>query len=108
MSIFLWILQIVLALLFAFSGLNKLLKGSDSLDHTKASVIGFIEILGAIGLLLPWALNVLPILTPIAAVGFALIMIFAMLLHNKRGEKQAIGMNAIIFVLAAIVAIGRF
>lgn len=38
MSIFLWILQIVLALLFAFSGLNKLLKGSDSLDHTKASV----------------------------------------------------------------------
>ncbi len=108
MSIFLWVLQIILALLFALSGLNKLAKGSDGISRSNASLIGLIEVIGAVGIILPWALDIVPVLTPLAAIGFALIMLFAMIFHGKRGEKQAIGMNAILFIFAAIVAIGRF
>jgi hypothetical protein len=58
-------------------------------------------------LILPYALGITPILTPIAAIGIGIIMILAAGFHIKRKENQAIGMNIIFLALAIFVAIGR-
>lgn len=67
--------------------------------------VGIVEILGAIGLILPWLLDIAPILTPLAAIGIAIIMVLAAIYHGKR--KESIVVNIIILVLALFVAIGR-
>lgn len=71
-------------------------------------IIGLSELLGAIGLILPLALDFLPILTPVAAVGLAIIMILAAIHHLKHKESKAIVFNAVLFLLAFFVAYGRF
>lgn len=117
MNIALWIVQILLAILFLMAGSKKAFQteqAKNSMDwaknvsNGKFVAIGVAEILGAIGLVLPWALDIVPILTPLAAVGLALIMIFAAMLHAKRKENKSVMSNIIILVLALIVVIGRF
>jgi hypothetical protein len=70
--------------------------------------IGAAELLGAIGLILPALLDIAPVLVPLAATGLALTMIGAVVVHIRRGETQAIAPSAVLFVLSAIVAWGRF
>ncbi|MGF9976960.1 DoxX family protein [Viridibacillus arvi] len=117
MNIILWIIQILLALLFITVGSKKAFqtdKAKESMDwaknvpNSRIIAIGIVEILGAIGLVLPWALDIAPILTPIAAVGLALTMIVAAILHAKLKENKAVVVNIIILVLISLVAIGRF
>jgi hypothetical protein len=48
--------------------------------------IGIAEVFGALGLILPAALRILPILTPLAAIGLAIIMSLATALHASKGE----------------------
>jgi hypothetical protein len=68
-----------------------------------------LKILGAIGLILPLALNILPILTPLAAAGLALDMVGAFLTHSRRKELVPMGvMNVILFAMNVFVAFGRF
>jgi len=62
--------------------------------------------LGAIGLILPLALGILPIFTPVAAVGLAVII--AAVHHLKYKKNKAIDFNAVLFLLAAFMAYGRF
>ena len=69
--------------------------------------IGVSELLGGLGLILPYATGIAPILTPVAALGLGLVMILAAGFHAKRKENQAIGMNIIFLALAILVAIGR-
>lgn len=45
--------------------------------------IGITEILDAIGIIAPYATGILPILTPLAALGFAVIMLLAMIVHAR-------------------------
>ncbi len=118
MNIFLWILQILMAAAFAVSGTVKLtqpkekLRGQmhwvDSVTTPQLRGIGGVEVLGAIGLILPWALDIARVLTPIAAVGLAIVMVCAAVVHARLKEYQQIGINAVLFVLVLIVAIGRF
>lgn len=117
MNIALWALQILLALLFLAAGGNKAFNTTNfkaSMDWTKnysdgqIKLIGWLEILGAIGLVLPMAINVAPILTPLAAIGLALTMIFAAILHAKRKENKNMVSNIIILIIAVIIAVGRF
>lgn len=117
MSIALWIVQIALGLAFIMFGSMKSFqyeKARSSLpfvdEYSKGFVqfIGAAEILGGLGLIFPYALGIAPILTPIAAVGIALIMVLAAIFHAKRKENQAIGMNILFLALALFVAIGRF
>ncbi len=68
--------------------------------------IGIAELLGAIGLILPATLGTLPILTPMAAIGIALIMLFAAIFHISRKEGGVLN-NIIWLVLALFVAVGR-
>ena len=67
-----------------------------------------VAFLGAIGLILPAALDIVPLLVPIAATGLALLMLGAAATHGRRKEPQMIVANLVLFALAAFVAWGRF
>ena len=58
--------------------------------------IGIAELLGGIGFILPVALNVFPVLTPIAAIGIAIIMILSALFHLRRKEYSGIVFNTVL------------
>jgi len=85
MNIFIWIAQILLALVFAGSGISKLVQPYEKLaarmayvnDYTPGVIraIGTLEVLGAIGVVLPVLTGILPWLTPLAALGLSLIQI---------------------------------
>ncbi len=119
MNVVLWIVQVVLALAFTFSGLSKItqprqaliergLAYVEDLPQPLVKVIGTLEVLGAIGLVVPAWTGIAPVLTPIAAVGFMALMVGAMLTHLRRGEPKVIVANGLLFLLAAFVAWGRF
>lgn len=69
--------------------------------------IGVSEILGAVGLILPAALRILPVLTPVAAGALALVMVLAMAMHASFGEWGALAPNLVLLGLAVFVAWGR-
>lgn len=73
-----------------------------------ARFIGFAELAGAIGLVLPAATRVKPWLTPLAALGLAVIMVLATAFHRIRGEADLIAFNFVPAFLAAFVAWGRW
>ena len=79
-------------------------------EYSKGFVafIGLAELLGGLGLILPFATGVAPFLTPAAAIGLAAIMLLAAVFHARRKEYSGIGMNVILLALAVFVAIGRF
>ena len=119
MNTILWILQGVLAITFFYSGLMKSTRSEQWLiTHGQTGVVGLpavlikligtIELLGVLGLILPWALGYARILTPISALGFALIMILAAPIHYRLREPKNVRVNAILFLLSAFVAYGRF
>jgi hypothetical protein len=118
MSIFLWILQALLAALFAASGLGKAVQAKDELaakyewmhDVSQSTVrfIGVAELLGAIGLIGPAATGIAPVLTPVAATGLAVLSALAVALHLRRRETRGVTVAGVLCVLAAFVAWGRF
>jgi uncharacterized membrane protein len=118
MNVFLWILQALLAAMFAMAGVMKSTQPKDKLepklpwtaDFSTGTVrfIGIAELAGALGLILPAATGIVPILTPLAATGLAVVMVLAALTHLRRKEPSAIAFNAALFVAAAVVAWGRF
>jgi uncharacterized membrane protein YphA (DoxX/SURF4 family) len=119
MNIALWIIQILLALGFLMAGT---LKATQPIDRLAARMkwvnslrppqlvrlIGTLEVLGAIGLILPAVTGIWSWLTPVAAIGLVLTMIGAMILHTRRGEFPNLSTNLVLLLLAAFVAVGRF
>ncbi len=118
MNIALWVIQGILAAMFLMAGVSKstqpiprLVKTVTWADRFPVSTVrfvGIVELLAAIGLILPWALNMLPVLTPLAATGIAVVMLLAIIHHVKYKETKAIGFNAVLLLLAAFVAYSRF
>jgi uncharacterized membrane protein YphA (DoxX/SURF4 family) len=120
MNVFLWIVASLLAALFLAAGLMKLTQSKEKLganasmkwtDDFSAGVIkliGTTEVLGALGLILPGAFGIAPVLVPLAASGLAIIMIGAIITHTRRKEYQPAAVNAVLLILALIVAIFRF
>jgi uncharacterized membrane protein YphA (DoxX/SURF4 family) len=118
MNVVLWILQAVLALAFAMAGFMKLTQPKDKLvsrlpwvedfSPTTVKLIGTAELAAAIGLILPAATGIAPVLTPLAATGLAVLMVLAAMTHARRKEPGAIAVNAALLISAAIVAWGRF
>ena len=118
LHIALWIVQVLLALLFTGAGLSKVATPlpdlAKSLPYTAdlpgalVRFIGSAEVAGVLGLLLPSLFRILPILTPLAALGFTTIMVLATFFHISRGEWSGIGLTLPIALLAAFVAWGRF
>jgi putative oxidoreductase len=70
--------------------------------------IGTAEILGGLGLVLPALTNIAPMLTPLAGVGLAIIMVLAMIFHIRRSEWQGVMVNLVLGGLATFIAYGRF
>ena len=115
MNLALWVVQGLLAVVFLMTGglkvawpKEKLLErmhALEDIDPIQIKMIGIVEIMATLGLILPWLLNILPWLTPLAAVGCILLMIGAIRTHLQRGEGIAV--QVIILILAACVAIGR-
>lgn len=118
MNVFLWILQGLLAAMFLMAGVMKSTQPKEKLaeklpwaeDYPAGTVrlIGVVELLAAVGLILPAALGILPVLTPLAATGLAVVMVLAINVHRRRNEMGAVAFNAAILVVAVVVAWGRF
>jgi len=119
MNTILWVLQVFLAGTFVYSGImkstqqrEKLMRigqtGVADLSYPLIRFIGVIEILGALGIILPQALGVLPVLTPVTATGFAVVMILAAQIHVKRKEFLSFSFNLFLLLISVFVAIQRF
>jgi len=120
MNLALWIIAGLLAAVFLLAGANKLFipkvklakaPGGGWVNDFSAGFIktlGAVEILGAIGLIVPAALDVAPVLVPLAAVGLATVMIGAAIVTSRRHESKHALLNLTYLALIAIVAIGRF
>ena len=116
MAIVLWIVQGLLALAFLMAGVMKTfmpLEGpKKNLPWVREApgglvrFIGIVEILGALGLILPKFTKIVPQLTVAAAIGLALVMLCAAVLHVARKEYSSIGASIVLLLLAAFVAVG--
>lgn len=117
LHIALWVVQVALALAFGMIGVNKLTTSEADLIQQSGELIekygvglirfiGIAEVLGALGLILPAALRILPVLTPLAALGLAIIMGLATALHASKGEPIVI--QVAFLLLTLIVVWGRF
>ncbi len=118
MTVMLWIVQAVLALVFLGAGLSKLAQPRKKLVDTGMAVfehfsdrsvkaIGALEVLGAVGLILPAVTGIAPWLVPVAAVGLGLVMIGAAVTHVRyRAPHTAVPI--VLLILAVVVGWGRF
>jgi len=116
----LWVAQVVLALAFLGAGGMKLVVAREKLlanpamgwaadfSPTAIKAIGAVEVLGALGVVLPAALHIAPVLTPLAAAGLFLMMVGAAVTHARRGEKSALGAPVLLGLIALAVAVLRF
>jgi len=114
MNYALWIIQTLLALLFLFAGGMKLVLPIEAMTKQMPMnglflrFIGVAEVLGAAGLILPWALRIRRELTPLAACGLVIIMIGATVLTYQLGGVGAALMPFVVGVLLLLVAYGRW
>src|SRR5215218_5591404 len=115
LNIVLWSVQGFLAIFFLASGAPKISGrgiekwiGFSDLPRSQVVFIGFAEVLGAAGLVLPMATGVLPWLTPLAAVGLAIIVLVATGFHLRADERLNAVETALWAGIAAAVAIGRW
>ena len=119
MNIVLWIVAGLLAVAFLGAGLMKLgqprkkivdsgMGWAEDVSDGGVKAIGALEVLGALGLILPALFDIATVLVPIAATGLALLMVGAAITHARRKEPQMIVANVVLFALAAFVAWGRF
>jgi len=117
MNTVIWIVQILIGLAFLMAGANKVFQPKEKLQAMMPWVedfnpsqlrgIGALEVLGALGVLLPSITGILPWLTPLAAAGLMLVMVGAAFTHLRRKENAAIAINLVLFLLAAFVLYGR-
>lgn len=125
MNTLLWSLQVLTAITFLYSGVNKSIfsvqtlvnKGQTGVGGLQPGLIKFIgisEVLGAFGLIFPWWMHIAPILTPVSAICFAVVMILAAIAHFRllvrTGDKKEafnIGTNTILLIMMLVIAWGR-
>jgi uncharacterized membrane protein YphA (DoxX/SURF4 family) len=114
MTVALWIVQGLLAALFLFAGVMKFIMTVEEmtkeipLPGAFLRFIGVAEIVGAIGLILPGLLRIKPSLTPLAAVGLAIIMAGATVLTLTTSPVAMALMPFVVGILAIFVAYGRW
>lgn len=117
MQLGLWTAQILLALLFTFTGLGSLMRPIDDLAAAAVwpgevpilavRLIGAAEVTGALGLILPSLTRIRPSLTPLAATGLAVVMLLAAGYNLFHRRWPALALNLVLGALAAFVAWGR-
>ncbi|MGI5289754.1 DoxX family protein [Nonomuraea polychroma] len=120
MNLALWICAGLLAVVLLTGGVGKLIVPQKKMAAMRGAgwtadvsagflkVLGVIEVLGAVGLVLPAVTGIAPVLVPVAAVGVVVLMVGAMVTHSRRGEVIPAVANLVYLALAAFVAWGRF
>ena len=120
MNTVVWIAQALLAVAMLGAGAMKLskskaeLQASGSMDWTEdfpepqIKGIGTLEVLAALGLILPALLDIAPVLVGVAAVGVVLLMLGAAATHLRRKEGQMVPVNLVIAAIAVFIAVMRF
>lgn len=118
-NIGLWVTQVVLAAFYGFAGFSKVSQSMESLAAMGISYatdypelltrfVGTMELLGAIGIIVPALARIMPRLTPLAALGFSAIQVLAIGLHAMRGETgQTLPINLVALALSLFVLWGR-
>lgn len=118
MTIALWIAAALLALAFLASGGFKILQPRQKvIDHgfewaedfppAGVKLIGVAEVLGAVGLIVPAALGIGAILTPLAAIGLTLLMIGGITVHIRRREARKLASPILLGAVTAVFAVLR-
>ena len=119
MNTLLWILQGLLAAVFATSGVFKstlpkarlIEMGQTGVTPFPLPVIrvtAYCELLGAVGVILPWLTNTARYLTPLAAAGFVVVMVGAVASHAHLKEPRNTATTSLILLVAAAVSVVRF
>ncbi|WP_331721104.1 DoxX family protein [Streptomyces sp. NBC_00454] len=120
MNIALWIAQGLLAAVFLGSGFLKSTQTKEKMIATGQTgvapfplpvirVVAALEIAAALGLIVPRLTGIAPVLTPLAAIGLAAVMIGAAVAHwSLREYKQVFGANMLLLLVCLFVALGRF
>lgn len=118
MNVVIWIVAGLLAAAFLAAGVMKTTRPKQALqpsmpwveDFGQGTVrlIGTMEILAAVGLILPPALDIATVLAALAATGLVVMMLLAAATHARRKEPQGIVVNTVLLALAAFVAVTRF
>ena len=113
-----WIIQGVLSAFFAMAGTGKITKSTE--EHIRERhilpgqsampirLLGVAELLGCIGIIVPWATGICRVLTPIAALGFAMVMIGAIVIQARRRDYRMLAVPIVLLVLCGIVVWYRF
>ncbi|MBL0740576.1 DoxX family protein [Chryseolinea lacunae] len=114
----LWVVQVLLAINLVWAAMVKLFQPIEQLSamwpwtgQVSVALVkftGLVDLMGAVGLILPALLRVKPTLIPITALFMIVLMVCASIFHIARGEASLIGVNVVVAVLAAFVAWGRF
>lgn len=118
MNAALWILASLLGALFLVAGAMKVVQPKEALADrgltwvesfppSTVKTIGALEVLAAIGLVVPPLVDVAPVLAPAAAAGIMLMMVGAAITHMLRNEAPLMGVNAVVLLLAAVIVWGR-
>jgi DoxX-like protein len=114
-NVLLWIAQGLVAAGFLGSGLMKLTaspkKRADMipfLPPVVGLIMGFVDVIGAAGVILPAATGIAPVLTPIAAVGTAIVMAGAIPVHLKLKDPPGVVSTTVLLLLSVFIAWGRF
>jgi hypothetical protein len=115
MLIALWITALLLAALYLLSGGLKVLKAGvpdgphaelvGDLGVPRVRVIGVVEVIGALGVLLPLVTGIEPVLIVLAGIGLALVQVGAGIHHLRKGDTKVLGINAALLLLAVAVTV---
>ncbi|MPZ54067.1 MAG: DoxX family protein [Acidimicrobiia bacterium] len=121
MNLALWIVAGLLAVAYLIAGGGKLIMPKEKIAATTPSArwvedfsagslkaIGALEVLAAMGLILPAALDIAPVLVPLAALGLVILMIGAVITRIRRHEAKFMMGDLVYVALAGFVAWGRF
>ena len=118
LNIVLWLMQTLLSVILLWAGFTKLFEPIEKLSAmwpwtgqvpvAFVKFTGIVDVLGAMGLILPSLLRIKPKLTPITAIALCLLMVCAIIFHVARGEASHIGINIVFMGVAVFVAWGRF
>ncbi|MFE7530684.1 DoxX family protein [Kitasatospora sp. NPDC057542] len=121
MNVALWIVAGLLAAVYLLGGVLKVVAPKERIAAAGSSgrwvedfgaggvkAIGAVEVLAAVGLVLPAVLGIAPVFVPLAAVGLVLLMAGAAAVRMRRREYRLVAVDAVYILLAAFVAWGRF
>jgi hypothetical protein len=116
MNVALWILQGLIAFAMAGAGTFKLvtpharlaekMAWAASWPAARVKLLGAVQVLGAVGVVVPWATGIAPLLTPVAACCLLVLMLGAVKTHVER--KEPAFAPVLLAVFCVVVILGRF